>query len=308
MTTSGTPREFAKWIRLGMGHVLKAQSEHRFSTVAAIGRGRPLRRLPGRLQRRFREPAHHHPLPEVCLILEGHGVLKMGGGYCELRPPGLALVEAEVLHSEGHWADREECRLLWIIPRMSGHCGFNVSYCDDRGRWSVPDCFHFRSTSATTSLNRLANRDGDELSWDAIRADLLVILAEGLREAIRRIRQPETSNPASPTPLIDQITAYLQTNLSHDICVDDIADMVGLNRDYLGRLFRRSTGMSLYAFLTHKRMESAMELCRESDLAVKQIALGLGYRDPLYFSRAFRRFHGMSPLQARHGEGARPSG
>jgi AraC-like DNA-binding protein len=127
---------------------------------------------------------------------------------------------------------------------------------------------------------------------------VLVLLAEGLREASRRLR--ETRPPAEgTTDLADQVTAYLQTHLSQAIRVADLADMVGLNRDYLGRLFRRATGMSIQAFLTRRRMEVALELCHESDLAIKQIAIGLGYRDPLYFSRAFRRFHGMCPLSAR---------
>jgi AraC-like DNA-binding protein len=45
-------------------------------------------------------------------------------------------------------------------------------------------------------------------------------------------------------------------------------------------------------------MEKAMALCRRGGLLVKEVSRQLGYSDPLYFSRAFHKFHGCWPTDA----------
>jgi AraC-like DNA-binding protein len=45
-------------------------------------------------------------------------------------------------------------------------------------------------------------------------------------------------------------------------------------------------------------MEKALQLCRQKQRLVKEIAAAVGYEDPLYFSRAFRRYFGRSPTEA----------
>jgi AraC-like DNA-binding protein len=298
MNVSSISPEFPAWIRLAVCQLLKARPAHRISETPALGSAQPLPRAPARRGQHFPVPTACHTIPEICIALEGSALLKMGRRYYELSPPRLAVIEPGVPHAEGRVRKGQTYRLLWVIPGMSGSCGLNVSHCDSLGKWIVPHCLHFRSTEAARLFSNFSCDTRSAWSWEPLCADVLAILAEGLREAVRRAYWPGTSDSHEASP-IERITAYLETNLNHTISVGDIAQMVGLNEDYLGRLFRRVTGMSLYAFLTRKRMEIAMDLCRQGVLPIKQIALSLGYGDPLYFSRAFRRFHGLSPLQAR---------
>ena len=80
-----------------------------------------------------------------------------------------------------------------------------------------------------------------------------------------------------------------------DITVEDIADHCGLNRSYLGKLFRDETGKSTQEYLIEYRMEVACRYLRETTAPIGTIALSVGYQNQLHFSRAFRKTYGMSP-------------
>ncbi|MBM7540127.1 helix-turn-helix domain-containing protein [Amphibacillus cookii] len=79
------------------------------------------------------------------------------------------------------------------------------------------------------------------------------------------------------------------------IRVSDIVDAVKIERSYLFRLFKEATGMSISTYLTRYRVQQACELLRSSDLSIKAIAYSVGYKDPLYFSRVFKKATSYTP-------------
>ena len=77
-------------------------------------------------------------------------------------------------------------------------------------------------------------------------------------------------------------------------------DRLGYHPDYFRRCFKLHTSLSPLAYLNMMRLERAKDLLRlEPSLSVGQVALRCGFRDALYFSTAFRRSVGMSPLAYR---------
>ena len=68
-------------------------------------------------------------------------------------------------------------------------------------------------------------------------------------------------------------------------------------------LFREVTGKSVKKFILSIKIDRAMELLRETDMPVREIAEAVGYSDQNYFSRMFRREVGVSPSKYRRREG-----
>ena len=93
---------------------------------------------------------------------------------------------------------------------------------------------------------------------------------------------------------------YIRANLTHRLTLADIAGHVGLNPQYLSGLFRRETGMVLTDHITQVRLEQAKLLLRHSDRTIQQIAEAVGFQDPKYFSRRFKRSEGVSPRTYRN--------
>ena len=98
---------------------------------------------------------------------------------------------------------------------------------------------------------------------------------------------------------IRQATDFLGMNYSHRVSIADLARHLGLDRSYLGALFRARTGLSPQQYLLRLRMEKAAALVVESDLAISAIARSVGYEDPLLFSRMFHKVKGQSPVGFR---------
>lgn len=92
-----------------------------------------------------------------------------------------------------------------------------------------------------------------------------------------------------------QAIDLIQRCYMQDITVEDIADYCGLNRSYLGKLFRDEIGKSTQEYLIEYRMEIACRYLRETTAPIGTIALSVGYQNQLHFSRAFRKTYGMSP-------------
>ena len=76
-----------------------------------------------------------------------------------------------------------------------------------------------------------------------------------------------------------------------------------LNYDYLRRLFKKEVGVSPREYLLNGRMELARGIIlgglsiRYSDYTVSQLAEACGFADPLYFSRVFKKYFGVSPSE-----------
>lgn len=94
---------------------------------------------------------------------------------------------------------------------------------------------------------------------------------------------------------VDHAVRYISRNYSREIGVPDIADAVGVSASHLYRLFSKELYISPVAFLIQYRINEACSLLHNSSLSVREIALSVGFSDPLYFSRVFRRIKGVPP-------------
>lgn len=96
---------------------------------------------------------------------------------------------------------------------------------------------------------------------------------------------------------------FLQQNYSQSIGVDEAAREAGVSRSYLYRAFQAEFACSPSAYLTRYRIQRAAQLLRHSTLPIGVVATSVGFQDPYYFSRAFRRETGRTPSQYRAGGG-----
>lgn len=81
--------------------------------------------------------------------------------------------------------------------------------------------------------------------------------------------------------------------------VQQLAELCGLSRSHLMRMFKGSTGSSLHEFIADHRLAAARQLLASDQLSIKQVAARLGFRDPAHFTNAFRRDEQMTPSEFR---------
>lgn len=92
---------------------------------------------------------------------------------------------------------------------------------------------------------------------------------------------------------------YIKFNYSRKIDVKDIANEIGVSRSHLYRVFVSQLGMSPSDYLEKYRVNEALALLKNPDLSIAEVANSVGFDDPLYFSRVFKKNKGVSPSKYR---------
>jgi AraC-like DNA-binding protein len=98
---------------------------------------------------------------------------------------------------------------------------------------------------------------------------------------------------------LDELFASLWSRLSTPLTLDRLAEGVGYTANYLNDLTREHTGLTLGRWVTDMRMARARAVLEQTDLPVADVGVACGYDDPAYFSRVFRRVHGVPPATWR---------
>ncbi len=89
---------------------------------------------------------------------------------------------------------------------------------------------------------------------------------------------------------------WIDSHLVQPLVVEELAHRLGVSGGHLHRCFRRCSGQSILAYQLTRRLEAAEPLLREGR-PVAEVASAVGFRDPGYFSRQFRRLRGLAPSQ-----------
>ncbi|MBD2867119.1 helix-turn-helix domain-containing protein [Paenibacillus arenilitoris] len=100
--------------------------------------------------------------------------------------------------------------------------------------------------------------------------------------------------------VVDKVKRFIAEQIGRqDLSREDIARHVFLNPDYLSRIFKKETGMSLSDFLQQSRIEYAKELLANTCQSVSDIAVASGYSNLSYFSTIFKKATGVNPVDYR---------
>ncbi len=88
---------------------------------------------------------------------------------------------------------------------------------------------------------------------------------------------------------------YIDANYERPLQLSEVAEELRITPSYLSRLFSRYGSITFVDYLTNVRMERAKELLRGGKYSIKEISRLVGYHDPNYFSRIFKKISGLAP-------------
>jgi len=112
----------------------------------------------------------------------------------------------------------------------------------------------------------------------------------------------ESKKEESSLGIIEMAKEFMQEHYSDELSLDEVSKIVNISPYYFSKLFKEETGINFIDFLTEIRMEHAKQLLRESDHSMKEICAEVGYSDPNYFSRTFKKNVGVTPTEYKEGK------
>lgn len=107
--------------------------------------------------------------------------------------------------------------------------------------------------------------------------------------------------------VVRQATVLLEQRMAEEVDLRELAASLEVSYDGFRHAFKKHTGLAPHQYLLQLRIHRARELLYGTDLTVRQIAASLGFEDPYYFSRAFRKMTGRSPKRWRAESQAAPA-
>jgi two-component system, response regulator YesN len=99
--------------------------------------------------------------------------------------------------------------------------------------------------------------------------------------------------------LIRRATDYIIENYRKDITLEEVSKEVNISPHYFSKLFKDEMGENFIDYLTTLRINAAKEIMKISLMSVKEICYEIGYGDPNYFSRIFKKIVGVTPTEYR---------
>jgi len=128
--------------------------------------------------------------------------------------------------------------------------------------------------------------------WDAF-LTLWADMAQGYCQLVRK----HTTNKLSP--LVQKVVARIDFDLTADLSLRAAARTLNVNASYLSALFHRETGRTVTEYVNSVRMEAAARLLQTTHLQIQTVAQHCGMSDVNYFSKLFKKHHGLTPRRFR---------
>ena len=120
-----------------------------------------------------------------------------------------------------------------------------------------------------------------------------------IEEACRNI---EGKKQESSIGIIEKAKSYMKENYQRDLSLDEVSKIVNISPYYFSKLFKEEEKINFIDYLTEIRMENAKRMLQTENKSMKEICIAVGYGDPNYFSRTFKKNVGVTPTEYREGK------
>lgn len=98
---------------------------------------------------------------------------------------------------------------------------------------------------------------------------------------------------------VEKAVRFAESNYKRSVSLNEAAEYVGLNTNYLSALFKKETGVSWVNFVNNIRIDKAKKLLETSRLRIGDVGDATGFSNPSTFSKVFKKITGLSPLEYR---------
>ena len=232
----------------------------------------------------------HDDRLELNFILSGNGTQVIDGELCHVQAGDVLIHNAGVLHDES----------LMLYSNVKAWCiavkGLKLPSLQINEL--VPKNFHPRIPCQAVAeelaklyplVHHYAQQDGGYQMANALARTIVLIVYN----VIRSIGLEAIQNK---NLIIERVRNYIEEHYDEDFSRADLKDLVPYNEYYFSRLFKDATGYTPKEYITRRRIGKAQCLLIYTYLPLTEISSRVGYDDPNYFGKMFKKIIGMSPL------------
>jgi AraC family transcriptional regulator len=170
----------------------------------------------------------------------------------------------------------------------------------DGSSLNVVDRYVFRDSEMEAICRRLYQK----LSLNG-RPQRLYVESQLMRLAVLLLDRHSTASQAARIPPPGSLTRnqarrvldYIESNLSHELTLRELAGIVDLSLHHFARLFKRTIGVAPYRYVLERRVERAKVMLRTANASLADISLSVGFDSQSHFTSVFGRMVGATPTE-----------
>ncbi|WP_411825781.1 AraC family transcriptional regulator [Luteolibacter sp. AS25] len=254
---------------------------------------------------------HSHDFHELAIVAEGRAIHSLEGNEFPVSRGDVLLLQGNQRH---FYHQRENLKLLNVmydadhlglpeseLRRIPGYCAvFMLEPVLRRQSKSASQHLHLdqlqlahvESLVETMEIECSKQRVGYEVALRAKLLELIVYLSRTYEETDR--------TESHALLRMGTVIGALEQDFSREWKIDELAKIAHMSRSNLMRIFRKATGQTPIEYLQHLRVQKSMELLRNTELSVTEVAMQIGFNDSNYFTRCFRKISDQTPRQYRN--------
>jgi len=231
----------------------------------------------------------HEGEAEILYIKRGEGTLLLGDRILPMQANTLYFIAPGTLHCTTPLRREDYERSVIGLSRQVLSSLFPLADYDGLFEKLLDIAAVTLDAEGEVEMERLLALFEKEEPRHRVRALFLLLeLAEGRGDRL----------PASHSK-VAAITGYIKENLSEPISLDGMSAALFISKYYMCHLFKRTTGISITAYILLQRLACAKKLLATTAHSISEIATLSGFSDAAYFSRAFRKAVGVSASEYR---------
>lgn len=251
-------------------------------------------------------PLHWHEHIEIIAVVEGGLEIDIEGEKCLYEAGDIAVISPNMLHSCYYRFPNSSLYCLmsdmnlfrsrylesaeekYITPLLNGQSAFVTKISGDKELLGI----------VTESYRVCAEKpDAYHLLLKSLMFKLMYHLFSQYNS------KNESKSPSKATSLsrerVNAILQYVDEHYNEKISLEDLAELVHINKYYICKIFAHCTGMTFLNYLNQVRVQKAVELLLGTNRSITSIAYETGFQDINYFSRLFKQVMGVSPSEIR---------
>lgn len=248
---------------------------------------------------RYQMPLHWHLEYELILVLSGKFLLTIDGKQCLLESGDCAWISDGAVHG----GEPENCIYECVVFDLAALLR-DTPLCTKSAKE-----FLTHSSSYTGKLKKnsesalLADKifeamEKEQNGYEWVTIGLLWQLMGNMLKK-QNTDSSDYSHSRQQISKLKAVLTYIRENYESQVTLNELAKIAGMSPRYFCRAFYAMTGKTPIAYLNYYRIECAGEFLKLTDKTVTEIAISCGFNDMSYFSKQFKRYKNLTPLQYR---------
>ncbi len=237
---------------------------------------------------------HTHEYCEIMYVFSGNGNINIDGVNYPLKSGDLIIINPGIPHQETSTSDSKMHMAFFAVENFS----VDGLPKNDLITPQMPPVisgmdYRYKIESYFTDL---ISESADSIMLSSAMSKTLAV---ALMILILRLYHSRGTRNSDMKEECRRIKDYIDKNYTSPITLDSLSEQIYISKYYLSHIFKSQTGTSPIKYLLNKRISKAAQLLTDTDLRIRDIALRVGYDDPVYFSQMFKKVMNESPAAYR---------